>query len=87
MTFPINTKNKPGVLKTFLASLFFVFAQTELLTLMSVLSQSFLTLVSRHFMSFFLFSAWHSFTIYRLITRYFFTSFTKVLAGLNAGIL
>lgn len=32
-----------------------------LLALMSVLSQSFFTLVRRHLMSFFLFSAWHSF--------------------------
>lgn len=31
-----------------------------LLALMSVLSQSFFTLVRRHLMSFFLFSAWHS---------------------------
>jgi hypothetical protein len=45
---------------TFLASLFFVFVQTLLLVLMSVLPQSFFTLVRRHFMSFFLLSAWHS---------------------------
>ena len=31
-----------------------------LLALMSVLSQSFFTLVRRHLMSFFLFPAWHS---------------------------
>ena len=47
------------------AGLFFEFIQTFLLlALMSVLSQSFFTLVRRHFMSFFLFSAWHKFKIY-----------------------
>ena len=37
------------------------FARKSLLALMPVLSQSFFTLVRRHFMSFFLLSAWHSF--------------------------
>ena len=57
---------------------------------MSVLSQSFFTLVSRHFMSFSFLSAWHSFKNFiRLIlnVNYFFTERVNVLAGLNAGIL
>ena len=50
---------------------FLCVAQTELLTLVSVLSQSFFTLVRRHFMSFLFLSVWHSFTIYRLILKLF----------------
>ena len=56
---------------------------------MSVLSQSFFTLVRRHFMSFFLLSAWHSLKFLWLILLfiYFFTAIVNVFAGLNAGIL
>ncbi|EJW97185.1 membrane protein [gut metagenome] len=57
---------------------------------MSVLSQSFFTLVRRHFVSFFLLSAWHSFKFLWVNTKivyYFFTDNVNVLAGLNAGIL
>ncbi len=56
---------------------------------MSVLSYAFFTLVRRHFMSFFLLSAWHSFKILRVntIVYYFFTAMVKVLAGLKAGML
>ena len=56
----IKTKNKPEVLYAVPTSLFFVSVQTDLLALMSVLSQSFFTLVRRHFMSFLFLSAWHS---------------------------
>ena len=38
-----------------------------LLVLMSVLSQSFFTLVSRHLMSFLLFSVWHSFVFFSVV--------------------
>ena len=44
---------------------FFLFA------LVSILSQSFFTLVGRHFMSFFLLSAWHSTKIKWLVNIYF----------------
>ena len=56
---------------------------------MSVLSKSFFTLVRRHFMSFFLLSAWHSFKILwvNTLVYYFFTERVNVLAGLNAGML
>ena len=57
---------------------------------MSVLSQSFFTLMSRHFMSFFLLSAWHSFKFLWVNTKlipYFLTDNVNVLAGLKAGIL
>ena len=55
---------------------------------MSVLSQSFFTLVRRHLMSFFLLSAGHSFmflTVNKLID--YLISCIKVFAGLNAGML
>lgn len=56
---------------------------------MSVLSQSFFTFVSRHFMSFSFLSAWHSFKILwvNTLVYYFFTERVNVLAGLNAGML
>ncbi len=56
---------------------------------MSVLSQSFFPLVRRHFMSFFLFSAWHNTLILWVNTMvyYFFTERVNVLAGLKAGML
>ena len=52
---------------------------------MSVLTKTFFPLVSRHFMSFSLLSAWHSSNYLTLLLS--FTSDTKDFAGLKAGIL
>lgn len=53
----------------------------------TILSQSFLTLVSRHFMSFSLLSAWHnSIVLNYFLNNYLLTFSIKVFAGLNAGI-
>ena len=57
-----------------------------LLLLMTILSQSFFPFACRHLMSFSFFSAWHKFLL-----SYFFTlsltSLTKLLEGLNDGML
>jgi hypothetical protein len=56
-----KAKNKPDE-KILTASLFFesFVRGRALFALMSVLSQSFFTLVRRHLMSLFLFTAWHN---------------------------
>ena len=54
---------------------------------MSVLSQSFFTLMRRHFMSFSFFTAWHILIVLKVLKSYFFTALTNVFAGLNAGML
>ncbi len=51
---------------------------------MTILSQSFLTLVSGHLMSFSFFSAWHNFLLSYFLT-FPFTSVTKLFDGLNEG--
>jgi len=53
---------------------------------MSILFEAFFTLVRGHFMAFSLFSAWHCLDNF-LLKTYFFTSLTKVLAGLKEGML
>ena len=77
------------VLFSILAHLFLRKAKC-LLALMSILSQSFFTLVRRHLMSFFLLSAWHSVMFldgYKCELYVYLISCIKVLAGLNAGML
>ena len=58
----------------------------SLLLLMTILAKSFLTLVRRHLMTFSFFTAWHN-KKYLGYYKLDLTSFTKDLAGLNAGIL
>ena len=52
---------------------------------MSVFSQAFFALVGRHLMSFLLFPAWHNNFFLDDYFTLFFTSLTKVLAGLKEG--
>ena len=61
----------------------------ELLSLLvSILAKTLLTLVRSHLMPLMLLSVWHNVKDLNYIYRYyFFTSLTKTLAGLNAGML
>ena len=57
-----------------------------LFLLVSVFSQAFFALVGRHLMSFFFFPAWHNkFILKDDYFTFFFTSLTKVFAGLKEG--
>ena len=62
-----------------------LFLLKSLLALMSVLSQSFFTLVSRHFMTLMLLSVWHSREILWINTLLFLYVNRKCLCGLERG--
>ena len=53
---------------------------------MSILFESFFTLVRSHLVAFSFLSAWHCLDNF-LLKTYFFTSLTNVLAGLKEGML
>ena len=57
----------------------------SLFLLVSVLSQAFFALVSRHFVSFVFLTVWHN--IANFMCFFYLTAFMKVFAGLKAGIL
>ena len=56
----------------------------SLFLLVSVLSQAFFALVSRHLVSFVFLTVWHSI---KILMFSYLTAFMKVFAGLKAGIL
>ena len=69
-TFLIKQRTNPKDFCCFARFVLYLSSQTDyklFFAFMSVLSQSFFTLVSRHFVSFLLLSAWHSFKFYGLI--------------------